>query len=278
MKIKSPSYIRPLIGQKEIRKISAIRIRPSHANGHGSLSPHHPLCQETAPLCTFGPGGEYVVDWFAGRGRLTTTLEKEKAALIPASVGAGEASKSSNTGHKCAEAPSLGITPLRLLSDEFKKFFIGDHPGRIHRSDEHPHWLAPCRTCGQHSQYSPWIVHRGFLSRPRSAIMHLGVTAAERVDLSGARPFASSGPSLTEVSDQLFPEMIYESNTQTTQTPAGDRRLASTGGLFTDDAGIGRSTRRVESHRFRARTGAGAKRASGSTEAQGSLFEPQSTS
>ena len=93
MKIKSPSYIRPLIGQKDIRKISAIRIRPSRVNGHGSLSPHHPLCQQTAPLCTFGPGGEYVVDWFAGRGRPTTTLENEKAALIPASVGAGEASK-----------------------------------------------------------------------------------------------------------------------------------------------------------------------------------------
>jgi hypothetical protein len=280
MKVNSASYLRPLIGQKSDHKPSATRIRPSHSLVGKLQSPHHPLRRQAEPLCTFGPGGEYVVDWFAGQGRQTAFPEREKAVIIPASAGSGEPLKAGDCGRNDAQTRPIGLKPLQLLSEELKRLFSGDHPGRVLRADAHPHWMAPCVACGQHNQYSPWT--RNALPqpgpRPRSAILHLGITAAESNYHSMARPFTSSGRSLTEVSDQLFPEMTYESNPQTTQNPASDRRLASEGGLFPDDAGIGRSTRRVESHRFRARTGAGAKRASGSTETQGSLFEPQPTS
>ena len=279
MKVNSTSYLRPLIGQKSGQKQSATRIRPSQSFVGNLQSPHHPLRQQAEPLCTFGPGGEYVVDWFAGQGRQTAPPEREKVVIIPASAGSGERLEIGDCGPNDAQTRAIGVKPLQLLSEELKRLFLGDHPGRVLRAEAHPHWMAPCVACGQHNQYSPWTTaHLLTGPKPRSAIIHLGITAAESHDDSIARPITSDGRSLAEASGQLFSEMIYESNTQTTQTPAGDRRLASKGGLFTDDAGIGRSTRRVESHHFRARSGAGAKRASGSTEAQGSLFEPQPTS
>ncbi len=249
---KPTTYLRPLVGDKPRPTATRQRIQPSQANSVSVQSPTHPLRQNSIPLCTFGPGGEYVVDWFANR-------------TLKASAPAGTSN-------------NPGLKPFEVLSEEIKQLFLGNHPGREFRADAHPHWSAPCLACGQPSQYSPWVNMREPASSSKTAIVHLGITtcpviAAETLPRMQSQLRESEGQT-----DHLFMESPDECNAQATQDFAGHRRMSTEGRLFPHDAGTGGQVRHIKGHRFRARSSAGAKRSAGSGAEQGSLFEPQSSS
>jgi hypothetical protein len=107
------------------------RIQTAKLLANGKLALERPLSQMDVPLCSFGPGGEYVVDWYVHRYRPQQLEDQDDSA--------GEI-----------------YSPLKLLFREMRDVFLGIHPGRRYRSEARPDLLEPCPVCRQESQYSPW--------------------------------------------------------------------------------------------------------------------------
>ena len=89
------------------------------------------LREQDLPLCSFGPGGSYLVDWYPHRYRPESSVEE---ADVPAPASPADSS------------PAL--TPLALLGAEIRDWFMGIHPGRVHRQEAHPECFIPCGHCG----------------------------------------------------------------------------------------------------------------------------------
>ena len=271
-------YLRPLVGHKPLPTISRQRIQPSQANAVNVQSPWHPLRQNSIPLCTFGPGGDYVVDWFANRTLQTSAPGPAGTDFLQPAAHVLHGYGHSTTLTETQAKNGLGLRPLQVLSEEIKQLFIGNHPAREFRSDAHPHWTAPCLTCGQHSQYSPWVKMLEPANPSKSAIVHLGITRCPAIKADALPQMQPQLPASEVQTDHLFMEFPNECNAQTTQNFTGHRRLSTEGRLFPNDAGIGGQVGHIKGHRFRARSGTGTKRSAGSGTAQGSLFEPQPSS
>ncbi|MGC8624331.1 MAG: hypothetical protein ACP5VQ_03580, partial [Phycisphaerae bacterium] len=107
-------------------KIYRIRTGKILANGEPAIA--RSLRQMEVPLCSFGPGGEYMVDWYGHRYR-PQQLEEEEEEEEEA---------------KAAEI----FSPLQLLFREIRDVFLGIHPGRRYRSEARPELLEPCPACG----------------------------------------------------------------------------------------------------------------------------------
>ena len=236
------------------------RIHTGKLLANGQLAIDRSLSHMDVPLCSFGPGGEYVVDWYAHRYR-PQQLENQEDTK-------GEI-----------------FSPLKLLFREMRDVFLGIHPGRRYRIESRPDLLEPCPTCRRESQYSPWInalrpavappVAERYTSekavafaQPVLAKLPVPVSATDRT-LRRAMADAGAGkavkPHIMEKTDDTNAETIGDSY----RYPG----LPSSAGLFADDAGTRRPARRIQGHRIRTRSGLGAKKADSSGTAQGSLFD-----
>ena len=91
----------------------------------------YPLKKAQLPLCSFGPGGDYIVDWYPQNYR-PTIFDDQPAQ------------------------PRQVMGRFALLMAELRDWLLGIHPGRQVRSESHPDHLEPCAACGQHDSWSPW--------------------------------------------------------------------------------------------------------------------------
>ncbi len=91
----------------------------------------YPLKKAQLPLCSFGPGGDYIVDWYPQNYR--PTIFDDQSAQ-----------------------PRRVMGRFALLMSELRDWLLGIHPGRQMRSESHPEHLEPCAACGQHDSWSPW--------------------------------------------------------------------------------------------------------------------------
>jgi len=105
------------------------------------------------PICSFGPGGSYLVDWqvniesdFPRRGQARTL-----AAGI----------------ERFAE----------VLTLDLKGWLLAEHPDRQHRVDSHPATLDACPLCGHENQWPDWF--RLGHTAPDNAALHAGLELAK---------------------------------------------------------------------------------------------------
>ena len=241
------------------------RIQTAKLLANGELALGRPLSQMDVPLCSFGPGGEYVVDWYAHRYRPQQLEDQDDSA--------GEI-----------------YSPLKLLFREMRDVFLGIHPGRRYRSEARPDLLEPCPVCRQESQYSPWA------GTMRPAAAHQAVTGDKsemavkfpqpvlatlpvpRASIGKFSRNAMADSGTKKITQSHIMENTHDTNAETIGDSYRYPRLSVATGLFADDAGTSRPTRRIQSHRVRARSGSGAKKADTSGAAQGTLFDGTSGS
>ena len=253
---KNSSSAQP--NQRKGMKIYRIQTAKLLANGELALG--RPLSQMDVPLCSFGPGGEYVVDWYAHRYRPQQLEDQDDSD--------GEI-----------------YSPLKLLFREMRDVFLGIHPGRRYRSEARPDLFEPCPVCRQESQYSPWArtirpaaAHRavtgdkskGAATYPQPVLATLPVPMAN-IGKFTRNTMADAGTK--KITQSHIMENTHDTNAETIGDPYRYPRLSVAAGLFADDAGTGRPTRRIQGHRVRARSGSGTKKVDPSGAAQGTLFD-----
>lgn len=90
----------------------------------------------TLPLCSFGPGGSYVVDWQV----LTDDIQISGRVFPPRTL-----------------ASLVRRFSIWILWD-LKGWLIADHPRRAYRIDSNPAALDPCPTCGITDAWPRWFV------------------------------------------------------------------------------------------------------------------------
>lgn len=210
------------------------------------------LRQQDLPLCSFGPGGSYLVDWYPHRYRPESSQEDDAAT---------------NASH---DQTGPALTPLALLGAEIRDWFRGIHPGRVRRVETHPECFIPCRHCGTVDTWQPWRQkisgprQRGW-NRPAALVGH-----RPHHSLVPADPAASAIPTwiphLSEVS-------VDQCNPQTTRGSAGVAEFSQSAWLFADHAGTRRPAPSFKGYRVRARGSARTKKTVAAGTAQGSLFE-----
>ena len=82
-------------------RMKIYRIQTAKLLSNGELAVARPLGQMEVPLCSFGPGGEYVVDWYAHRYRpqqLDDQEDSESEIYSPASLTVTDLSSFFTTG------------------------------------------------------------------------------------------------------------------------------------------------------------------------------------
>ena len=90
---------------------------------------------EHLPLCSFGPGGAYIVDWEIRHNDLA-----DPRRIFP--------------------PRTLGSVVRRLagwMLWDLQQWLIATHPGRKFRADSHPAALEPCDACGHQSLWPRWF-------------------------------------------------------------------------------------------------------------------------
>ena len=241
-------------------RMKIYRIQTAKLLSNGELAVARPLGQMEVPLCSFGPGGEYVVDWYAHRYRPQQLDDQD-------------------------DSESEIYSPLKLLFREMRDVFLGIHPGRRYRSEARPDLLEPCPLCRQDSQYSPWTS----ALRPAKSHQSLSADKSDKA-VTYPQPVLATLP-VRSANAEKFPlkamanggrkklnqshimENAHDTNAETTGDSYRYPRLPAAAGLFADDAGTGRPARRIQGHRVRARSGSGAKKTYSSGAAQGTLFD-----
>lgn len=214
------------------------------------------LRDKDLPLCSFGPGGSYLVDWYPNRYRPESSVE-EADAPAPASPADS----------------SLALTPLALLGAEIRDWLMGIHPGRIHRHEAHPECFIPCGHCGTVDTWRPW---RKKLSAPerRSWSSPTVLPVDHRVHLpSTAQPAALETPGINPLTAHLSEVSVDQCNPQTTGSASGVADFSQNAWLFANHAGTRRPASPFQGHRFRARGSTRTKKTVAARTAQGSLFE-----
>jgi hypothetical protein len=276
------------------------------------------LMNSRIPLCSFGPGGAYIVDW---------TVEDED---IAGNVQAN---------HPKTFASLIGRFAGWIARD-IKGWLIASHPRRVHRIDSHPESMEPCAACGISSNWSPSLlaefvevkctgrvsmtgakgandgaekiaVDSSFMPRaglprrdarneteledqlvfpfpksqdfemvndfaasPAGALL-MRLAGTSRKSATGAAALATEDVAAEAVdrnSLALNTEYSNDTHTQAAQNSHRDPGLPRSQRLLADNAGVGRSARRFQSHNLRARRSARTKGAYPSGPEQGSLF------
>lgn len=258
------------------------------------------LIDSTLPLCSFGPGGAYVVDWVVRE----EDLEMNRRASSPRTIG------------------SLIGRFAGWIARDLKGWLIADHPRRVHRIDWHADSLEPCVVCGTTSSWPRSFVAaftgvkeettfaatseatttavaggemeesgiwessddqmvfpfpksqdiemvENFAASPAGALlMRLAATSRGARQQTGHRDLKQSeSPELA-----LNTEYSHDTDTQATENPHRDSGLPSSQRVLPDNAGARRSTRRFQGHNLRARRSARTKGPYSSGPEQGSLF------
>ena len=265
----------------------------------------YPLKKAQLPLCSFGPGGDYIVDWYPQNYR--PVIFEDQTPPQPRGMGR-----------------------LALLMSELRDWLLGIHPGRQIRSDSHPEHLEPCAACGHQDSWSPWLqgLHHAHAAQsigPIAAVAHsaddedpAASTTAPPADstypvaspheppgavipvkpalsvenavstpapqcnrnMIGDRAGSTAGHPAAKAVNESIPfrprlhlEQQHDTHSQTTGGDDRDPKLPHQAGLFADHAGIGRRTGRVQGDGIRARSGAVRKKAGAEIGAQGPLFD-----
>lgn len=170
----TPADSRP-IGRFRSGRVPA-GIRVSKINTARLIKPgspwSYPLKKAQLPLCSFGPGGDYIVDWYPQNYRPTIFDDQPPQ-------------------------PRQVMGRFALLMSELRDWLLGIHPGRQMRSESHPEHLEPCATCGQHDSWSPWTrdQRRAEAGLPAAAYQSVLVqTAVTAVGQEGAVAAAAAEP------------------------------------------------------------------------------------
>lgn len=243
------------------------------------------------PLCSFGPGGSYVVDWqIFGR-------ETRGARVYP--------------------PRTLGSAVQRVagqLLGDLAGWLLARHPARQYRMDSCPAALDPCLACGHSNRWPDWFVagHRAVpwelvavgtgpqvaqalpASVPAPDPQPEVVPAMKSTDLEPVHNLRQSpagqlllrltycdGPSSEDEvihnDDRKFlnTEYSHDPHSQATQNFGGDSRLPGAARLLADDAGNRRPARHLQSNGVRARRGARSQRPAAAEPTQGTLFGSQ---
>ena len=140
-----------------------------------ATAPAH-LALEKLPLCSFGPGGSYVVDWEVDGGAVVST-QGYPARTLGSAV------------HRVAG---------RLLSD-LAGWLIARHPARQYRLDSCPDSLDPCVACGYSDRWPLWfaagaralpwqLVEAGAGTVAPAGATLVAATTAGRMDARQQRP------------------------------------------------------------------------------------------
>src|SRR5271170_6095312 len=213
------------------------RIKPGKALKAGQMNLGHPLKQADIPICTFGPGGEYQVDWYPHQYR-------------PSDSQGGSAQNI--------------LSPVSLLMAEIRDLFLGVHPGRHYRCETHPEQLDGCPSCGQPAMMSVWAVRGvsrilGFASTPQKKLPeNLSISNPSSAQIGAALTSGALGqpkrlsfsvlanrPGNQHGSQQARDfkmEKVYDTNAQTVGNSYRHPGLPPSTRLFADHAGIGRPT------------------------------------
>ncbi len=299
--------------------------RSGDASEYSLVCPHwhssHPMTVirlvPHLPLCCFGPGGSYIVDWQVKKMDL-----RDPHARLSAHMFWG----------------SLLWRIFGGLLGDMKLWLLTSHPRRAFRADACPAALDPCKACGHEAFWPHWFVSgqqppqiranpdrrrprrrsrrtanrrtgripsRGssgdlsfpllatfkpvllrFRSRYQFSQSPAGrliarLTAESRNPAESPGLFApaqarADAPLVEEaptssISAQTM-EASHDPNPQAAQNPHRDPRLSHSQRLLADDAGTGRSARRLKSNHLRAHRGPGKEGPHSPCPEQGSLF------
>lgn len=108
---------------------------------------------DALPICSFGPGGSYLVDWCAR--------------------DAAEASR-----HNQARTLAAGIERFaECLTLDLKGWLLAEHPERQHRIDAAPETLDGCPLCGHENQWPDWFLKGR--AAPDLKTIQIGLRVAE---------------------------------------------------------------------------------------------------
>jgi hypothetical protein len=88
------------------------------------------------PLCSFGPGGAYVIDWQVQQRDLSDARRR----FPPRTLG------------------SMVRRVAGLVLWDLKGWLVAVHPGREYRIDRRPEALEPCGACGHSALWPRWLV------------------------------------------------------------------------------------------------------------------------
>ncbi len=279
---KSPNLNRFRSGRRPAG-LQVFRINTSRLVKPGSPW-SYPLKKAELPLCSFGPGGDYIVDWYPQNYRPTIFEDQPQQ-----------------------DRPVMGR--FALLMSELRDWLLGIHPGRQLRSEVHPEYLEACGVCGQHDSWSPWTrgERRAAMADVRAKLpaesptelpvtsVVADITMAIPYPVSPASPATSpmAGESSAMAVMNLRTQPVDESSVSESipfphhlhletqhdphpKTVGGINRhpkLSPEAGLFSDYAGTGRRAGRVQGNGIRARSGSVRKKAGAAVRTQGTLFD-----
>jgi len=250
------------------------------------------------PLCSFGPGGEYIVDWQVLDGDVSDARWKHP----PRTLG------------------SIVRRVAGWMLWDLKGWLIADHPGREYRADWKPEALEGCTMCGHSALWPRWFAQgkEGPEVMAIASVAESPKAAKESViespstdevpiiyrfplDFHGnselepvkefkqspagrliARLSAESRDNETmnlfgdDVSQPLTSAEVMEASHDTdAETVSHSHRnpgLSGSQRVFADDAGARGPARRVKGNHLRARRGARKEAAHSAFPEQGSLF------
>lgn len=122
---------------------------------------------EALPICSFGPGGSYLVDWRVNQA--AESARRGEARTLAAGI------------ERIAESLTLDL----------KGWLLAEHPERQHRIDAAPETLNGCPLCGHENQWPNWFVNGH--QAPDQTVILTGLRVAEdlKSDLV-ADPIASA--------------------------------------------------------------------------------------
>jgi hypothetical protein len=158
-----------------ISRTSQVYVSLAHRNFRGQgnqTSDIRPDGTADLPLCSFGPGGGYTVDWQVRK----PDLADPRRAHPPRTVG------------------SILRRVTGWMLWDLKGWLIATHPSRTYRADSHPAALDPCGACGHSDSWPEWFVEGKNSPPAAAALVAADRLLAEQTSANEANSERAPGP------------------------------------------------------------------------------------
>jgi len=212
------------------------------------------------PLCSFGPGGVYVVDWQV----LTSDISDARWNHPPRTIG------------------SIVRRVAGWILWDLKGWLVAIHPNRAFRADWKPETLKSCPTCGHSATWLHWFAQDQLVQEvtaddetPETYRFPTNNRELELVRNFNQSPAGQLVAMLqADNTLNLFgeKEKTYDTNAKAVSHSDRDSGLSGSQRVFADDAGVGGPARRLKGNNLRARRGARKETVARACPEQGSLF------